>query len=765
MHPVTDSQSMVAPAVRPRRFLNFVASLVVLAGMPVDPLTAHPSQAEPVEYPFVPGFDRFYAAEDDESHLTQGGLLLLQEFNCTGCHAAPKGWADRLPPKPKVSLAGVGSRLSEDDLWLFVRSPQHRKKGTLMPGMFAGEERDPNVVEALTRYLASLKKTPKVYPAGDLDRGRQLYHTVGCVACHEPAALEDYKPVEAPPGLDIEKPGLPSVPILLADRYDFHTLAAFLQDPLSIRHAARMPATELTDQEAADIAAYLQLNREASDATERRLLALAPRTPEEGRQHFVSQRCTACHDTGKEEPLPKAKPLAEVRLEEGCLSTVKRAGVPDYGMSELQRRAMLLAMKLVQGGSPEPQTPLQKVDAFFVKMNCYACHEWRGTGGLEEPRAQYLTVYDAAAHSLGEIGRLPPKLDAAGRKLTDAWFARLLWGQGGGVRTYMTARMPKFGKDNCLPFVEDFKTVSKAEQPVAIDTSGLLKHHRSEAGRVLMGVGAGGLGCVSCHGLKDRKSLGVPVINLTHTAERLRPEYFKELLLNPQATQPGTLMPPLFLGRKKADQEIEQLWTYFKELDQSRLPEGLLQTGDYEVKPEKEGRPVVFRTFLDGAGMQAVAVGSPRGYHAAFDALEMRWAVVWKGRFLDAMSTWEERAMTPAKPLGEKGPALLAHMPLARLSGVDAPWPEACGEKAGYRFHGYRLEKDGTPVFLYEVGGMQVEDAMQVPAAGGGLVRTLRVTTKQDASGWYVRGLKEGARPVPVQPVKGVFEHREEIQF
>ncbi len=114
-----------------------------------------------------------------------------------------------------------------------------------------------------------------------------------------------------------------------------------------------------------------------------------------------------------------------------------------------------------------------------------------------------------------------------------------------------------------------------------------------------MGVGTGGLGCVSCHGLKDRKSLGVPVINLTHTVHRLTPEYFKELLLNPQVTQPGTLMPPLFMGRKKADQEIEQLWTYLKELDQSRLPEGLLQTGDYEIKPEKSVRPVVFRTFLE----------------------------------------------------------------------------------------------------------------------------------------------------------------------
>src|SRR5207342_807899 len=114
-------------------------------------------------------------------------------------------------------------------------------------------------------------------------------------------------------------------------------------------------------------------------------------------------------------------------------------------------------------------------------------------------------------------------------------------------------------------------------------------------------------GCVSCHGLKDRKALGVAMINLTNTVQRIQPEYFKELLLNPQATQVGTLMPPLFMGRKKADQEIEEIWTYLKEIDQFRLPEGLLQTGDYELKPDKEKRPIIFRTFLVGAGMEAVA--------------------------------------------------------------------------------------------------------------------------------------------------------------
>ena len=630
-----------------------------LSALAISQARAHPLMADPVEYPLVPGFDRFHAPEDDEAHIADGGVLLLGELNCVSCHAAPDAWKDRMPARAKLSLAGVGSRLSADDLWLFVRSPQHRKKGTTMPGLFSGEDRDDTALEAIAQYLSSLKAPVKKYPQGDVERGRRLYHTIGCVACHEPAKIEDYRPAEAPPDVAVEQPGLPSVPVLFADRYDRDALVAFLLDPLKTRRDGRMPATPMTEQEAADVAAYLQINREPLNAQERAALKIKAPGVEQGRKAFVAMNCVACHEVppgnaafGQPEGTSR---WSRCRAEQGCLSAKKKSGVPDYGLSDFQKRAIKLALaKIKAEAAPVAQTVAEKCDSFFIRMNCYACHEWRGTGGLEGPRAQYFTVNDATVHSMGELGRLPPKLDVAGRKLTRAWFEKLLWGEGGGVRSYMTARMPKFGEANAAPIIPLLAEACAAEKPVKIDTSGLAKHHRAELGRVLMGIGKGGMGCVSCHGLKDRKSLGVAMINLTHTVQRIQPEYFKELLLNPQATQQGTLMPPLFMGRKKADQEIEEVWTYLKELDQSRLPEGLLQTGDYELKPGKEKRPIVFRTFLEGAGMEAVAVGFPQQMHAAFDALEVRWALAWKGKFLDAMTTWEERAMTPAKPLGGK---------------------------------------------------------------------------------------------------------------
>ncbi len=737
----------------------------LLAGLAlVSSAGAHPLVQEGPAHPVIASFERFTTAQDDDAKLREAGLLLLNELNCTTCHAAPQAWAARLPGRDKISLAGVGSRLDAAALRGFIQDPQGTKHGTLMPALLggAGEERD-KTVAALAAYLATLKKEPRKFPQGDVKRGIELYHTIGCVACHQPDTAAGYKPVEATPGAPIVAPTHASVPIRLAGSYDLQSLAAFLKDPLSIRKHGRMPSTEMSDQEAADIAAYLHFFKkpvEKSAASQPGAAAPDKALQEQGRKLFATQRCYACHDASTPAPGGKAAPkvtspvtpaaaLATLKVGQGCLAAQPSPGSPSFALSELQRKAITLALREIQATAMPPAlTAVQRTDAFFKTMDCYACHEVHGTGGLEDARAQYFTVIEPAAHSMGEIGRLPPKLDVVGRKLTREWIEKMLWGSKGGVRPYMTARMPRFGKSNCAPNVAALIEASKRDKPIAIDTSGLAKHHRAENGRALIGLGKGGLGCVSCHGLKDRKSLGVPVVNLTFTTQRLQPEYFKELLLNPQATQPGTLMPPLFLARKAADKEVEMLWTYLKELDQSRLPEGLLQTGDYELKPEKGSRPVVFRTFLEGAGMHAVAVGFPQQLHVAFDALEMHWAIAWKGQFVDAMTTWEERAMTPAKPLGKPVLTLPARMPLAKLGSASESWPEACGVKAGYVERGYRVGKDGVPVFLYDVQGLQVEDSMKPSADKKSLVRTLKVTGAGDS--WYFLGVGKDAAPQPV---------------
>lgn len=699
------------------RTLNAVALALAATVFAAGSAQSHPLQAEPVDHAHVFNFDQFYIPEDPDEVVVDGGMLLIAELNCAACHAMPDAWKERLPSKPGPDLSGVGSRLNEDSLWRMIRSPQSRKAGTQMPGLFAGEDGDVEAVEAITMYLASLKKAQAPLPEGDAERGKESYHTVGCVACHEPAA--DYRPARVAPDAVLEKPGLSSVPIALADDYDFQTLAHFLLDPLSCRPSGRMPSMRLSDQEASDIAAYLHTGRLPPKMDERGLLKIAPQTVAQGREAFIARRCTSCHSTGEEMPKQLAKPFAMLNAASGtgCLSGNNQSGIPRYDFKELQTRALRLAIDRVKMDGPAPFTAQQTVDWHMTRLNCYACHDRESKGGPEEPRAQYFHVNDPGAESLGQLAHLPPSLDHIGRKLTRQWLEKILWGKGGSVRPYIDTRMPNFGQAQTEPLVVPLEVADVRNPPIEINVSGLEKHHRAETGRKLMG--ATGLACVACHGLKDRKSLGPPVLRLTHTVERLRPEFFKELLLNPQETQPGTVMPPLFMGRKKAAEEIESIWTYLRELDGQPLPEGLLSLTDFELKPSNEKRPIVFRSFIEGVGTHAIGVGFPGGLNAAFDAKFSRWAIIWKGRFLDAMSNWQDRSMPPIKPLGTD----IKEMPAI----VD---PRT--------FVGYRLDANGVPTFLYEQDGKKVEDTLRPAPKGNGFEHIISIDGKEtkEAVSW-----------------------------
>lgn len=708
------------PAFIPASSFASLARLLCLAALlSAASARAHPLQAEPINHAHVFTFDQFNIPEDPDEHVVNGGHLLLAELSCTACHAAPESWRERLKAKPGPNLAGAGSRLDEDTLWLMIRSPQHRKRGTQMPGLFAGEEGDEERVEALVEFLSASKAALPPMPAGDAERGKGLYHKVGCVTCHEPAA--DVRPPKVPADVDVERPGLGSAPIALADAYDLNALAHFLRDPLAMRPAGRMPDMRLSDQEAADIAAYLHVGRVAEKAAARAALNTPKQGVEKGRAVFAEMNCIACHGgmaTEGAAPARKAPELAKVNTDRGCMAVSQASGVPRFDLNELQKRAIRLALDVIRRQSAPMLTAQQQVDWHMSRLNCYACHDRDGKGGPEDPRAMFFTVNDAGAESLGELAHLPPSLDNAGRKLTRGWFEKVLWGTGGSVRPYMDLRMPGFGREQTEPMIRWLQAADKPETPVKMDVSGLEKHHRAELGRQL--IGAKGLACVACHGLKDRKSLGPPVIRLTHTVERLQPEYFKELLLNPQATQTGTVMPPMFVGRKKADQEIESLWIYLKELEGQPLPEGLISTEDFELKPEKAGRPVVFRSFIEGAGSHAIGVGFPQGVHAAFDAVKCQWTLVWRGRFLDAMSNWQSREMLPIKPLGSDVKTLPSR------------------ESGAAEFKGYRIDKAGVPTMLYTLDGKDVEDTLRVAADGRGFQRIVKAgaTTREEVVSW-----------------------------
>ncbi len=451
--------------------MGVVAGLLSLLAAPVA--HAHPAHAKPVNYPFVVGFERFHSGLDDEDYLAEGGFLLLNELNCVACHAPPEALAEQLAGFVATDLAGVASRLAPLEIELLVRNPRFVKRDTVMPSLFAGPDRDLEEVAALRAWLGTLVAEVPDHPVGDIERGRALYHRIGCVACHAPEA--GYRPPGVPENAEIEMAGLASVPMNLADLYDLAALTEFLLKPNEHRPSGRMPDFDLDVAEASDLAAYLKagpdlvLPPNLSEA-----LAAAAPTPdaalvEKGRELFLGKRCHACHAMpgGEDGTLagPSSKPLAELDpgTAGGCFSERPVGGaVPFYGLDLVQRRALAAALRRL--GGREPLDPAREIDWRMKQLNCHACHERDGVGGPETAREVYFGFRDGAALALGRDGHLPPALDGSGATLTPERLAQVLFGNAaeGSGRPHLLVPMPKFRRAVVEPFEKLLPAVDRA---------------------------------------------------------------------------------------------------------------------------------------------------------------------------------------------------------------------------------------------------------------------------------------------------------------
>lgn len=186
------------------------------------------------------------------------GELLFGELNCIACHGAGEPVRERLMSKSAPSLENAGDRLTPQYLTKFLADPHATKPGTTMPDALRHLSRRKRraTEEALVHYLVSLRENTELIssPADPfrMEQGKQLYHTVGCVTCHEA-----FEPAE---GLDSIPDSLnrDSVPLGdLASKTTVPELAKFLVDPLRIRPGGRMPSLGLSEGEANAIAIYL----------------------------------------------------------------------------------------------------------------------------------------------------------------------------------------------------------------------------------------------------------------------------------------------------------------------------------------------------------------------------------------------------------------------------------------------------------------------------------------------------------------------------
>lgn len=427
-----------------------------------------------------------------------------------------------------------------------------------------------------------------------------------------------------------------------------------------------------------------------------------------GRRLFASMGCAKCHQLEDDQRGPggfKAPDLSTIHhSKNGCLAGT--GGTPRYRLSRSQRAALSTALER-QISQRAPKVDV--VASTLERFNCYACHARDFRGGISRVIDEY---FRTTQKEMGDEGRIPPPLDGVGDKLTAGWLAHIL-ADGAEDRPYMFTKMPKFGADNVGHLTDAFFNADHQPPlaPVVLD-----RKTARDAGWKMVGEKA--FGCIKCHTFGRFAATGVQSIDMTVMTKRLRSEWFRRYVRNPPAYRPGTRMPsawPLTGPSLLADpldgdteKQIVAVWTYLEDGLRARVPEGLGKN-TMELIPTSEA--IIYRNFIQGAGSRAIAVGYPEAIHLAFDANELRLALIWQGGFLDASMHWKGRGQGFQTPLGDKVQRLAPGVAFAVLASPGQSWPrQSARDVDDYKFLGYRVTKDQRPTFRYQIGAAVIED-------------------------------------------------------
>ena len=586
--------------------------------------------------PIIQGYERFHA----QSPSVEGGAVLYSELGCANCHST----ASPIPERKGPVLTNVSKRLNRDWVRSFLENPEKAQPGTTMPHVLdtIPEESHKVATDDILAWLKSLETKTNFNPPrhGNAANGKQLFENKGCAACHTDGSK------------------LPDFPA----KTSYSVLNSILGKLDNYRTDGRMPHFPLNQYESADIAAYL-FKLEGSDPRLTPSLPSWPKgTPEQvtrGKALAGALGCANCHDLKGVDKLDKS-PLLNSE------TPIQNLAKPhlQYKLDDNQRNSIAAFLS----SAPLKASP----EITMTALNCYACHSRDGKGG---PKNETNAFFEGDS-GLGDSGRIPPPLSGIGHKLQPEWMEKIFHGEN-KVRPYLKTQMPHY-KSQAKFLTQMFQDAdAKASNPLAKET---------DSGYKLLGV-RGGYNCITCHNWGDRKSLGIQALDIKSSTRRLRPEWFREYLINPAGYRPGTLMPAFWPNGKASIQDIHggdtekqiaAIWHAIKE--SKALPEGFPdQTSQrYELIPKDQ--PIVQRAFFRGIGTKAIMVGFPGGINLGYDSANAQPKLLWRGRFMDAYNTWFVRKFPFEVPMEKR----VHHFPHAK----------------GGHYKGFELEEDGFVTFL-----------------------------------------------------------------
>jgi cytochrome c2 len=535
------------------------------------------------------------------------GRDLIRIYGCFGCHKLP-GYENVRKVGPDLST--VSGKLTKDWVRKWLENPKAFKSQARMPqfwwnsnnsGSEYWDKRNAAEINAITEFLWS-KSKPKELPAGrtngDAAAGKQIVETVGCFGCHAIGPIQEVAnqtQIRRRHGYNLENQG---------SKVSQSWLYNWVKDPVQVWPETKMPSLRLSDQEAADVAAYLssmknadwekkplpQIDQASLDDVTVELLRnnstdIEAREKLKGmtldqKNLFAGERlisrygCFACHNIPGFE---KAQPIGTELTEAGS----KLISQLDFGFLPIEhsRRAWyeqkLKDPRIFDVGRVKRPEELLKMPDFHFSDNDVEMISGVLVSLVKDPVP--LEMRDKTTQAVAEGRQLvaekncrgchlvegaggdirptkkeqaqwPPNLNTEGFKTQPLWLHPFLKDPGSvTLRPWLTTRMPTFHftEQQAATIERYFSALDKVDYPF-INTEVETDSERLKVGAELFTK----LQCASCHPTGNTLPPGkapedlAPNLQLAH--ERLRPDWVLQWLADPQKIFPGTRMPSFF---------------------------------------------------------------------------------------------------------------------------------------------------------------------------------------------------------------------------
>lgn len=516
----------------------------------------------------IPPSQLFFLNSDNLSthREARAGRDSFLQRGCGNCHTlAPKSGPivdHSVWRTPARQLADLGARYNTDWVAAWISSPSLMVASSPMPRMFHG--RDPgddqsiaDIAKFLTERAGQAEgATPLPASPAEVDAGLQLYESLGCIGCHR---FED----------DSSDPVKRSRRTLqfVARKFRTGQIARFLQNPREHQPTSLMPDFRLTADEGKFLEAYLRFMSKGEII---QMAELGTADAKRGRQRFDSGGCRHCHTlTGTDELLPSnAKPLTPgVKSLVCAYGGPGRNGVPAYDLSLRET----IELEMFRNFSMKPASEEFDFEQTRRQMEYFRC------GACHSRDAQNSLLPELLAdEGQGLPPEMFPHLTWAGEKLKADWIDRLLHGKlTYTTRPWLKARMPSFPANHLAQGLAAEHGI-RFDQPLT--TPSPIPDH-VELGRQLTLKGQG-LDCRQCHGVGqelpsgDKSTLISVGINFSQIPDRLNPEFYPRLMLNPPRYDPNSRMPVFAVDGKStaakgildgdAARQFEMIWEYLR---------------------------------------------------------------------------------------------------------------------------------------------------------------------------------------------------------